>query len=566
MHALLLLALGCTEDPAPVLGDEERYEPALSFDAPAAGATLSRGSAAVWGSYQDLEAVTANASQAALSEGGWSGEVELERGVNLLEVRGTAPGGDQLFERRAVLAGEYADPSQPVPEALVGRINAAGLDQLIDFGLGAMDIEALLGDLDAVNPILEDTVAVAGLDLVDYSITLDAVSFGAISLSADPRPGYLQIAAELPDLSVRTTIHSDIIGWDPTIGVDLEASSVQVVVDLFIGAEDGILTVAVGEATAAMDDFAYDTSLLPEWIESWLFVDTIQQTIEDMLVAQLTTLIPATVGDLLGQLELSTELDVLGSPLTLSAALSEAWVDDDGVALVTDLDVSMPGALGADSAGYLSSSGGTSPQLSTEAPLAAAVSDDLVNRLLFEVWQSGALELRLDSEDPDMGPYVGLLLELLQASSGSIGVSAAMPPVMVERGGAMNAQVGELMLTLDTPGGALGDSLTMAVALWADIGLGLSGGCLELDLGTPELALMVRESDWGASEEATTVLLEEMLPMDTLLSAVDLLLGGGFCDLLPTEGFTIDEVSVERDPGGEWSLLEIGLAFDEGRD
>lgn len=562
MSALLLLALGCTHETS-IVSDEEAYEPAMTFTEPAAGATLARGSTTVWGSYQDLSSVTANAVEAELSDDSWAGTAELVQGVNLLEARGTALSGDQLFERRSVLAGEFADPSQPVRDGIMGRVNEPGLEQLIDFGLGALDINALLGDPDALNPILEDTVEVLGLDVVDYSITLDGLSFGELALGADPEPGYLQVVVDLPELDVQTTVHSDVFGWDPEIGIDLAASSVQVVADLFISAEDGELVVELGEASVVMDDFVYDTSLLPEWIESWLFVDTIQQTIEDMLVEQITELVPSTVGDLLSQFELSFELDLLGSPLSLSAEFADAWVDDDGIGINADVDVSMPGDPGAGAAGYLTTYSSSTPELSTTSPLSAALSDDLVNRLLFEVWQSGALELAADSDDPDMGAYIGLLLEMLKADEGSVAVSAAMPPVMVERGGGLNAQAGELMLTLHTPGGELGETLTMAVALWADIGLGMKDNCLELDLGTPELGLMVRESDWGASNEATTALVEEMLPMDTLLSAVDLLLGDGFCDLLPLEGIRIDEVVVDRDPSGAWSLMEVQLSFPE---
>ena len=74
--------------------------------------------------------------------------------------------------------------------------------------------------------------------------------------------------------------------------------------------------------------------------------------------------------------------------------------------------------------------------------------------------------------------------------------------------------------------------------------------------------MMVRESDWGATDEATTQLLEEMLPMDTLLSAVDLLLGDGFCDLLPLEGITLKEVTMERASTGAHTVMEIELEVD----
>ncbi len=404
MSLLIALLVGCTHETS-IVDETEPSEPMLEFTEPAAGATMARGTANVWGSYSDMASVTANAVEADLTDGSWVSTTELVQGINLLEARGTGFTEDQLFERRAVLAGEFADPNEFVHDAVIGRINEPGLDQLIGFAKGALDINALLGDLDALNPIFEDTVEVLGFDLVDYSITLDELGFGELSLQADPRPGYLQLVVEMPDLLVNTTIHSDVFGWDPEIGVGLQASSVQVIADVFISAEGGVLVVDLGDASVAMDDFVYDTSLLPEWIESWFFVETIQETIEELLVEQLTELMPPLISDLIGQFELNFELDLLGNPLTLSAEVADAWVDDDGIVLEADVDVDIPSAPGAggDSAGYLSTHTTSTPQLSTTAPISAALSDDLLNRMLFEVWKADVLEIAVDSEDPDLG-------------------------------------------------------------------------------------------------------------------------------------------------------------------
>lgn len=201
--------------------------------------------------------------------------------------------------------------------------------------------------------------------------------------------------------------------------------------------------------------------------------------------------------------------------------------------------------------GYLQAGSGE-PDIDTHAAISGAMSDDLVNRVLYEAWAGGLLDLSMSTEDGSLSP---LLLATLQATEGSVRVDAKLPPVLVERDGKLAVQVGELLLTIDTPDGEMGTHLVVAIAATIGIELGIEDGNLVLSMEEPEMVLAVRESDWGASNERVTRLIEEMLPLDTLLSLL-----GDFSFPLPSlYGISIDSGEAYRDQDGVHTGIEINV-------
>lgn len=115
--------------------------------------------------------------------------------------------------------------------------------------------------------------------------------------------------------------------------------------------------------------------------------------------------------------------------------------------------------------------------------------------------------------------------------------------------------MGELIVNIDTPGGALGDHLQAAVNAFVPLEIVVEDGELTLKLGTPEVVLMVRESTMGATDEEMTRLVEDMLPIDVLFSLL-----GDFSFPLPAlYGLEIDEGAAERDDSGVYTGLEVSL-------
>ena len=83
----------------------------------------------------------------------------------------------------------------------------------------------------------------------------------------------------------------------------------------------------------------------------------------------------------------------------------------------------------------------------------------------------------------------------------------------------------------------------------------VESGEVVLDLGSPDLHMMVRDSDWGASNESITQLVEEMLPLDSMLA----LLGDLSFPLPELGGIGIASAYVGRDTAQAHTNITIAL-------
>jgi hypothetical protein len=171
---------------------------------------------------------------------------------------------------------------------------------------------------------------------------------------------------------------------------------------------------------------------------------------------------------------------------------------------------------------------------------------------MYEMWAGGLVDLKLSTDD---GSLDALMLAPLGATTGAVTITAGLPPAVVEQDGQFVAQLGEMALRLDTPGGDNGDYLDVVLSGATALDLTIEGTELRLDIGEPDLKFAVADSDWGASNDTITTLLEEQLPIDVIL-----LLFGEIAFPLPEIPYlTIDHATAERDPSGVHTDLEIFL-------
>lgn len=523
----------------------------LVLEAPAAAAWTDAGPTEARGTADNVEGVTVGGEDARLRQGVFTHTVDLARGVNVVEAAAVDGRGDTLFARHGLLAGEFAAPEGDVADALRVRLNQGGIDKAMALAAGMVDAATLSASLGALNPVYSDSYGVWGWDAVTISADIAALDFSTPVLRATPHAGELTLVATIPDLYVLVNAYGDVVGIDFDTDVTLEASAAVVTGTLAIGLANGMPVVTLEDATLELQDFAYDTSLLPGDVESYLLVDTIRSTLEEQIVAAIEEKVPPLLEETLGGLDPSFELDLLGRPVALSFGFSALEVDDDGLLASLDLDVEIPPIDARSYAGYLAAGDGA-PTLDTAPDVSGAISDDLLNRLLFEAWRGGMIDMRLSTDD---GSIDGVFLAPFHAEEGTITVSPSLPPVAVESAGGLQAQIAELVVTIDTPGGELGEHLVVAIAMFVDLEVGIEDSELVLTLGTPTLVMQVRESDWGASEETITRLLEENLPLDTLLA----LLGDIRVPIPSLYGIAIDTGTAARDADGVHTGLEVWL-------
>ena len=545
MTFLLFFATGCQDG----ILLEDWLEPEIVLRTPSAGEHTTGDTVHVTGVARHLDEVEVNGIPAEISLwGGFEVEVPVDHGMNVIEAVGYRDDGEIRFERHAIISGRFGDPDEPVEEAIVARINQGALDYAMLMAQDAINPDEITRQAMAMNPVMNQQ---DGLGLFTVKAVIDRISFSQPKLRATPTPGNLLIELRIPAFHVAVQSWGSILGNPFDVWVSVGADEIQIVPGLGFASDGEQLQLSVESFDIELIGFRFDTSLLPGQIEDMLLVDSVVEKLEVALETAAQELLAPVVETALDGLDLSFETRIEGRPLTGELAFSDAFVDSDGVQLAMDMETHMPTSLSTRAPGYLLSEGG-SPSPSTQADVSVAISDDFVNALFFQLWRAGLLNLELSTEDGSLDP---LLLTRLKAEEGSIHARAELPPLIGQTRDRLQIQVGEFAVDLDTPGGELGDHLELAVDLEIDAAPISNEGVLELNLGEPTVDMMVRENDWGATEESTTNLIEAMLPLDSLIGV----LGGVEIPLPSIDGTRPIDVRILRDASGAHTMVGLDL-------
>ncbi len=535
--------------------DGETGDPALEIESPAAASFERAGTVEVTGIANALDGVTVNGVVADRGIGTFAASIDLARGVNLIEAEGLDPLGNTLFTRHGVLAGTYGNAAITVPKALDVRVNENGLQTILDTASTMLSPETLEPMLASANPVYDTNLSIEDFEVASLRVDINEVTFNDLSLYAVPGDGELFISVWIPDLYVQVSATGslspggfDIVSY--TTGAEVWAQRIELEGYATISVVNGQLQVGWSRSTLDVAGLGFDFELLPDAIESALLLDPIMDFVEPLIAGRIDAMIPALLEERLSSLDIAYETELMGKRLTIEADFASASVDRQGVALGMDMNVNMPGSTSG-APGYLLAGDGV-PTLDRYTDLSMAVSDNLMNRVLFEAWGASLLEMRLSTNDESLSPA---MLAPLGADTGTIRVDAKLPPVIVEKDDALQLQIGELIVVVETPGGDMGSRLEASVAVFATVDLEVRNGTLRMAIGSPELVMQVLSSDWGATNETTTTLLENMLPIESLLG----LLGGIQIPLPALAGLSVDAADAERDSSGVHTGIDISL-------
>lgn len=550
---LVLLAFACSSENQLHSDQERPPEPSIALTSPASGSWLAEGATEVTGTFANLYGLDVNDNSVTPSPetGTFSGTVELERGINVIQAYGeTADEKGWRYDRVAVIAGDFADPGHPIEDAVGLRVNQSGLDVVMDYVAGMVDDETIEAAAFEMNPIYDDSYGVLGWDAVDIEARIDALTFSALRIDADPREDVLFLEVVIPDLFVDLQAVGEVVWIDFDVDATIWADQAVITAELEADADDGDLVVNLLSSEVELIGFGYDTSLLPGDVESYLFVSTIAEKIEGMLLEQIEEKVPPLLESTLGGLDLSTELELMGTPVALGATFASVQIDEQGLEIHTDVEIDSPSAGTHTYAGYLSAP--VEMDIDTKSGLAMGMGDDLLNRLFFELWKGGLMDITVSTDDGTMKPE---FLAGLKAEQGSITLNPLLPPVLVQNEEGMEIQIGACEVTVLTPGGDLGERLVADLSITIHAAVGYEDGQVVLEIADPEMDLMVRDSDWGAMPETVTQLLEELIPVGELVSAF----GDIAIDIPQMEGIAIDSASVQRDRSRLGTHVEVEL-------
>ncbi|MEQ1569836.1 MAG: hypothetical protein ABMA64_29640 [Myxococcota bacterium] len=551
MVTFTLGLLGCTPEP---LDDSLYPDPVVSvslFDPPA-GAMVHPGAVTVRGEVKGLTDLRLDGVLVEVDGNLWQTEVELPRGITTFEVGGLDATGHRVFLRQSVLAGDYGDPGADVPGAVGVRLNMGALNATSDLVAGLVDPAQVQGLLPSLNPVYSDSYGVFGIDAVEVAADLQSVWFSPLELTLDPGAGAVDVEVRLPDLEVVVPVYGQAIGIDFDTELSLTADAAVVRGFLELGAANGKLTANLVAPTVELQGFVFDTTALPGSIEDALLSGTIRTVVEDLLTEQVSAMVPSLLDDQLSTLAIAFDTELLGKQLSLEAGFADVWIDRDGIELAADVSLGVEGPWVKNTEGWLRAPGAdVGPD--TGPDLAVGLSDELVNRLLHDLWRVGLLDLNLSSADGSLDPL--LLAPLGAKSEGSLVTDADLPPILIQSGDEAVLQLGEFNVTVDTPGGANGEHLEVTVSGQIPVDLEIVDSALTLALGTPALQFMVRDNDWGGSDETLTSVLESRLPVASMLALV----GDLEIPLPEIYGLTLPDARVDRDDAGLVTTIDLNL-------
>lgn len=499
--------------------DQDVVPATLTVDNPVAAAWLPTGVVEIDGSSTGLRDVYLDHDPMELGTGGqFQGQLELSRGINSFQVDGLPKASDEepLFERRSVLAGQFADPDLPLERGIEVRLNRSGLDLAADSALHLFDPQALQDYGTALNPIYQDTYTIWDWIDVDLEVDLARLDFASPSLAIEPIPDQLEVTAGLSDLQASMIVTADLLGYQEQAQLELWADLAEYRCTLLPVLDSDGLTLAITASEITLDGFLFDLSGLSDALEEALLADALRPVVEDLLVEHFSTSLPPVVDEMLTSLTVSKDMTILGQTVQVDASLGELAIDEMGIEAAIDFEMASTAGAHDVFQGYLLS-GGTTTSPNAESSLSLALSDDLANRLALEIWRTGAWDLEYDFE---AGSFQALALQALEAEHGSMSVDMVLPPVVVHDGQELRLQFGEVVVDLNTPGGGLGEQVEMVLSGSGLIRYEIVDNALDIGLEDIEVVVMVRQSDWGVSNEQATLLIEERISMAGLISAM----------------------------------------------
>jgi hypothetical protein len=192
-------------------------------------------------------------------------------------------------------------------------------------------------------------------------------------------------------------------------------------------------------------------------------------------------------------------------------------VDSEGLALELNVEVDVPSEGDKPYQGYLSAGAGE-PEVDKRADIGLAISDNLMNRLAFELWRGGLIDLSISTEEMT---ELSILVDKLHASTADIELRADLPPVVVENNGQLQLQVGELQAFIHTPDGEFGQNLQLSISAWIELRLEVEDATLGVELGEAAFDIFVRDNDWGVEAETLTNMVNEAFPAEALKARIN---------------------------------------------
>lgn len=523
----------------------EEVESKLTVLTPAPGVWLDQDMIQVTGEAIQLEDVLFNETHVQTAGNGFFvSKLHPAHGINVFDMSGLDSEDNTHWIRQTFMAGPAAKPSEKVERALSVHLGSQGIQKGLGLIGNDFDSTTLETMVKTYNPIFDDRV-----EDVKVRADIQHLTFDAPIITANTTEGYLDFVVLIPNfwLYIDTDVHI-IFEWD----LDVEIGS-----DIYLSGRVAIeptergLDIQLDQTSAWLDAFYVNIDWIPNGIEERHIEPPLMQGIEEALNQIMTTMVPDLLADATEELDLRFDLPVGDSFTEVELGISEVDINKNGIDIAMSYEAEAP-APPSPVPGYLYA-GEAPPSVDPHEELTVALSDNMVNQLMYTLWAGGSFTQRLSTDDETLPLIAGILFK---SEAVTVEIDAPLPPVLIEHNGKLQMQIGDLDIAITTPGGEMGETLKMRVTALMDVDIALADSALKLKPTVTDTFMYVYDSDWGETPFETTALVEETLPMEVLLGLMgDLVIP---MDALGDLGLELT-LDVGRNPSGVHTDLAILL-------
>ncbi|MFO0744615.1 MAG: hypothetical protein U1F43_02940 [Myxococcota bacterium] len=428
--------------------------------------------------------------------GPFSYDLDLAYGLTLIDIHAVDTQGFETLVTRAVEQGKGGFRAMTAHTfEQDGVANAAALvltqdvfddgdhDEPVRDDLASI-VEYIVKNLD-FKSFVPDPLTTFSCIGGDCSLRLTSVTMGDVNVTIQLQPGRIHLQIELVDFAGQMTLFFPcdigvICATPPTgaLPATFQTDRVTLTTDLAISVSDGQINITSENTVATIDGLTATVTGDPTGILQGALTGTVEllrtillDALEGLIVSLVEDQVAGALGGLFGALSIDQTFDVPspvtgGAPNTIALQLRPKGVDIaserlqlrvDGLAYAKNPVRPHPHL------GSLRHSGCAPEQALTwppPSPITVGLHDDLINELLFAIWEGGTVSLDLTGDAADS------LLGQFGMMDSSLRVDALLPPVFESCAGHDQVQLGELYL--DVQANFAGDPIHLGLWLLAD--------------------------------------------------------------------------------------------------
>ena len=294
------------------------------------------------------------------------------------------------------------------------HINSNAMNRAIAGLTRDVDSATLEAIVKTFNPIFNDRV-----QGIKVRADIQHLVFDAPIVTVNTTDGYIDFMVHIPNFFVYidTDIHI-IFEWDldVEIGADFYFTG-----RVSIDPTDKGLDVDMDRTSAWIEAFYTEIDFIPNGIEERDIEPPLKQGIEDAMNSIMTDIVPGLIDDATAELDLGFDVP-LGDQFTrLELGITDLDINKDGIDVDLSFQVDAPEPP-TDVLGYLYA-GDTAADIDPYDEFTVALSDNMVNQLVYALWAGGGFNERLSTDDGSLPIIAGALFK----SAVTVDVNATLP-------------------------------------------------------------------------------------------------------------------------------------------